>query len=99
MCQAVYSALAGPLEADIVLYLRGQQKVTVIVRLRSWEAWPQIGNRPTGMVVVQPASRDTGAGMSPFQLSPTKGGYRPYRGLIIHLSNRKISASGLDRPR
>ena len=41
--------------------LRGQQKVTVIVRFRSWEAWPQIGNRPTGMVVVQPVSCDTGA--------------------------------------
>jgi len=28
----------------------------------SWKAWLQFGNRPTGMVVGQPANRDTGAG-------------------------------------
>jgi mannose-1-phosphate guanylyltransferase len=39
-----------------------ERKVTVIVRSHSWEAWPQFGNRPTGMVVVQPANCDTGAG-------------------------------------
>jgi len=37
-----------------------EQKVTVILRSHSWEAWPQFGNRPIGMVVVQPANRDTG---------------------------------------
>ena len=29
-----------------------ERKATVIVRLYSWEAWPQFRNRPTGMVVV-----------------------------------------------
>ena len=40
-----------------------EHKVTVIVRSHSWEIWPQLGNRPTGMVVVEPANRDTGAGI------------------------------------
>jgi mannose-1-phosphate guanylyltransferase len=40
-----------------------ERKVTVIIRSHSWEIWPQLGNRPTGMVVVQPANRDTGAGI------------------------------------
>ena len=33
--------------------------------------------------------------MRPFHLSLTKGAYRPSRDLIVYLSNRKISASGL----
>jgi hypothetical protein len=37
--------------------------------------------------------------MRPFQLSLTKVAYRPYRDPIVYLSNRKILASGLGRPR
>lgn len=40
-----------------------EHKVIVIDRSHAWEAWPQLGQRPAGTVILQPANRGTGAGI------------------------------------
>jgi mannose-1-phosphate guanylyltransferase len=37
------------------------QKAIVIGRAHAWQAWPQLGQRPSGMMILQPADRDTAA--------------------------------------
>ncbi|MBS0149655.1 MAG: hypothetical protein JSR31_01865 [Nitrospira sp.] len=37
------------------------RKMVVIGRSHAWQAWPQLGRRPSGTVVLQPADRDTAA--------------------------------------
>lgn len=39
------------------------QKVIVIGRSHARQAWPQLGQRPSGMVILQPANRNTAAGV------------------------------------
>ncbi len=39
------------------------QKVIVIGRSHAWQAWPQLGQRSSGMVILQPANRNTAAGV------------------------------------
>lgn len=39
------------------------RKVIVIARSHAWEVWPQLGLRPSGMVILQPANRGTAAGV------------------------------------
>jgi mannose-1-phosphate guanylyltransferase len=35
----------------------------VIGRSHAWQAWPQLGQRPSGTVILQPADRNTAAGI------------------------------------
>jgi mannose-1-phosphate guanylyltransferase len=39
------------------------QKVIVLSQSHAWEAWPQLGQRPSGTVILQPADRGTAAGI------------------------------------
>jgi mannose-1-phosphate guanylyltransferase len=39
------------------------QKMIVIGRSHGWQAWPQLGPRPSGTVILQPANRNTAAGV------------------------------------
>ncbi len=38
-------------------------KAIVIARAHAWEVWPQLGQRPSGLVILQPANRGTAAGI------------------------------------
>ncbi len=38
-----------------------ERKMTVIARSHAWEAWPQLGQRPSGMVLLQPVNRGAAA--------------------------------------
>ncbi len=38
-------------------------KMIVIARSHAWEVWPQLGQRPSGMVILQPSNRGTAAGI------------------------------------
>jgi mannose-1-phosphate guanylyltransferase len=38
-----------------------ERKMTVIARQHAWEAWPQLGQRPSGMVLLQPVNRGAAA--------------------------------------
>ncbi len=39
------------------------RKVIVVGRSHAWQAWPQLGSRSSGTVILQPANRDTAAGV------------------------------------
>jgi len=77
-------------QADLLT--QPERKVIMIVRLHSWEAWPQFGNRPTGMVVVQPANRNTGAGIF-FPLTHIRA-HDPHATVVIYPSDHFVHPKG-----